>query len=239
MQLYPAIDLRQGRVVRLAQGEAGRETAYHGDPVAVAEAFVQAGARWLHVVDLDRAFGTGSNMPLIRRVVEAVRGRARVQTGGGIRSLAALEEVLELGVDRVVLGTALVREPALVPAALARAGNERIAVGLDARGGRIAIRGWTETTDLLLEQVALQVRDQGVVRVVYTDVARDGMLGGPDLAGAGALGALGFRVILSGGIASLDDLRAARAAGLEGAIVGRALYEGRFGLAEALEAVGG
>ncbi|HXG45367.1 MAG TPA: 1-(5-phosphoribosyl)-5-[(5-phosphoribosylamino)methylideneamino]imidazole-4-carboxamide isomerase [Gemmatimonadales bacterium] len=238
MHLYPAIDLRQGRVVRLAQGEAGRETAYHADPVAVAEAFVQAGAQWLHVVDLDRAFGTGSNTPLIRRVVESVRGRARVQIGGGIRSLAALDEVLALGVDRVVLGTAVAREPALVPAALARAGNERIAVGLDARGGRIAIRGWTETTDLLLEQVAVQVRDQGVVRVVYTDVARDGMLTGPDLGGARALGELGLRVILSGGIASLNDLRAARAAGLEGAIVGRALYEGRFGLAQALEAAG-
>ncbi len=239
MELYPAIDLRQGRVVRLAQGEPGRETAYHEDPVALAEEFIRTGARWLHVVDLDRAFGTGANTALIRRVVASVRNRARVQTGGGIRSLAALEEVLELGADRVVLGTAAVREPALVPAALARAGTERIAVGLDARDGRIAIRGWTETTELRLHDVAVQVRDQGVARVIYTDVARDGMLSGPDLSGARALQDLGLRVIVSGGIASLDDLRAARGAGLEGAIVGRALYEGRFGLAQALEAAGG
>ncbi len=237
MQLYPAIDLRHGRVVRLAQGEAGRETAYQSDPVAQAEQFLAAGTRWLHLVDLDRAFGTGSNTGLIQRVVEAARGRAQVQVGGGLRSLAALDEVLELGADRVVLGTAVVRDPSLVPAALARAGPERVVVGLDAREGRLAIRGWTETTDLPVREVAAQVRREGVVRVVYTDVARDGMLSGPDLEGACALQGLGLRVILSGGVASLYDLRAARAAGLEGAIVGRALYEGRFALAQALEAV--
>jgi phosphoribosylformimino-5-aminoimidazole carboxamide ribotide isomerase len=237
VELFPAIDIRAGRVVRLSQGESSRETTYHHDPVAQAERFAQAGARWLHLVDLDRAFGTGDNLELISRVAAAVGSRVRIQAGGGIRSLDALRAVLELGVARAVLGTAAVIEPALVPDALALAGPERLAIGLDTRGNHIAIRGWVETTELVADDVCRRVLAAGAQTVIYTDVSRDGMLTGPDLEGAKRLQELGARVIASGGVATLDDLRAAGKAGLLGAIVGRALYEGRFTLEEALGAV--
>ena len=237
MDLFPAIDLRAGRVVRLAQGEASRETRYHDDPVALAEQFISAGARWIHVVDLDRAFGTGDNLAVIQAVASRLGTRVRIQVGGGIRSRAALEAVLGLGVARAVLGTAAVTDPGLVPLALKLAGGERLAIGLDAKAGRVAIRGWVETTDLLVEDVCRRILAEGAKTVVYTDVARDGMLTGPDLEGARRLAGLGAAVIASGGVSTLDDLRAARAAGLAGAIVGRAIYEGKFNVAQALEAI--
>jgi phosphoribosylformimino-5-aminoimidazole carboxamide ribotide isomerase len=237
VDLYPAIDLRAGRVVRLSQGEAARETSYHDDPVAQAERFVSAGAHWLHVVDLDRAFGTGDNLALIGTIASRMAGRVRVQVGGGVRSLDALRAVLELGVTRAVLGTAAVTDPALVASALAAAGSERVAIGLDTKAGRVAIRGWVETTELLAEDVCRRVLAEGARTIIYTDVSRDGMLSGPDLAGASRLKALGAAVIASGGVSSLADLRAVEAAGLAGAIVGRALYEGRFTVEEALAAV--
>ena len=236
MDLFPAIDLRAGRVVRLAQGEAGRETRYHDDPVAQAEQFTSAGARWIHVVDLDRAFGTGDNLAVIQAIASRMGTRVRIQVGGGLRSLAALEAVLGLGVARAVLGTAAVTDPVLVPAALRLAGGDRLAIGLDAKGGKVAIRGWVETTDLLVEDVCRRVLAEGARTVVYTDVARDGMMTGPDIEGAVRLTALGAQVIASGGVSTLDDLRAIRSAGLAGAIVGRAIYEGKFGVDQALEA---
>jgi phosphoribosylformimino-5-aminoimidazole carboxamide ribotide isomerase len=236
VELFPAIDLKAGRVVRLSQGQSSRETTYHLDPVAQAERFVAAGARWLHVVDLDRAFGTGENLELIGRIARQVGGGARIQVGGGIRSLDALSAVLDLGVTRAVLGTSAVIEPAMVPQALALAGPERLAIGLDARGTRVAIRGWVETTDLVVDDVCRRILTAGVRTVIYTDVARDGMLTGPDLEGAKRLMDLGAEVIASGGVSTLEDLRAAGVARLYGAIVGRALYEGRFTLEEALEA---
>lgn len=237
MDLYPAIDLRSGRVVRLSQGQAARETSYHDDPVAQAERFVAVGARWLHIVDLDRAFGTGDNLALIKAIAARVAGKVRVQVGGGLRSLDALRAVLELGVSRAVLGTAAVTDPALVAGALAIAGSERVAIGLDTKEGRVAIRGWVETTELLSEDVCRQVLSEGAKTIIYTDVSRDGMLSGPDLAGAIRLKRLGAAVIASGGVSSLEDLRAVAAAGLSGAIVGRALYEGRFTVEQALAAV--
>lgn len=237
MDLYPAIDLRAGRVVRLAQGEAGRETRYHDDPVAQAERFIAAGARWIHVVDLDRAFGTGDNVAVLQAITARVGNRVNIQTGGGLRTLDAVEAVLDLGVARAVLGTALVTEPSLLTAALDRMGSERLAIGLDAKGGKIAIRGWVETTDLLVEEVCRRILAEGARTVIYTDVTRDGMLTGPDLDGARRLMALGAEVIASGGVSTLEDLRAARAAGLAGAIVGRAIYEGKFAVAQALEAI--
>ena len=236
MDLLPAIDLRHGRVVRLSQGEAARETVYGDDPVAVAQRFVAEGAGWLHVVDLDRAFGEGDNSELVGRVIAAVAGGARVQVGGGLRTLDRIEQALGLGAARVVIGTAAVREPELLTQALAVAGTERIAVGIDARDGIIAIRGWRETAGEPARAVAERAVEQGVSTLVYTDVARDGMLQGPDLDGALALQVLGARVIASGGIASLDDLRGIREAGLAGAIVGRAIYEGRFTVGEAIKA---
>ena len=234
MELYPAVDIRAGRVVRLSQGEASRETSYHDDPVAQAEAFAAAGARWVHVVDLDRAFGSGDNLPVIRKVGARLAGAASLQVGGGIRSLDALAAVLDLGVQRAVLGTAAVTDPTFVAAALAASGSERIAIGLDTKGGFVAIRGWVETTDVRADALCRRVLREGARTIIYTDVSRDGMLTGPDVAGAAALQALGASVIASGGVASLADLRAVRDAGLAGAIVGRALYEGRFTIHEAL-----
>ncbi|MBK7714467.1 MAG: 1-(5-phosphoribosyl)-5-[(5-phosphoribosylamino)methylideneamino] imidazole-4-carboxamide isomerase [Gemmatimonadetes bacterium] len=237
MELYPAIDVRGGRVVRLSQGEAARETSYGTDPVAQAEQFVADGARWLHVVDLDRAFGTGDNLPVLARLAAALGRQVRIQVGGGLRSLEALRTVLDLGVTRGVLGTAAVTDPALVPQAVAAVGAERVAVGLDTKGGHVAIRGWVETTPLLATIVCRRVVAEGIHTIIYTDVSRDGMLSGPDLDGARALQALGAGVIASGGVASVADLCAAREAGLAGAIAGRAIYEGRFTVAAALAAL--
>ena len=239
MDLFPAIDIRHGRVVRLSQGEATRQTIYGDDPVAVAERFVEQGATWIHLVDLDRAFGDGENLSLVRRIVARLGRESRVQLGGGLRTVERVREGLEQGVRRVVIGTAAAIDPSVVPAAVAAVGTERIAVGIDARDGRVAIRGWTETVPLAAETLARRVVGEGVRTIVYTDVARDGMLTGPDLAGARRLQAAGAGVIASGGVAGLDDIRAVREAGLAGAIVGRALYEGRLDLVEALEAAAG
>jgi len=236
VDLFPAIDIRHGRVVRLSQGEATRQTVYGEDPVAVAERFAGEGATWIHVVDLDRAFGAGENLAVVRRIVALVGRRVRVQLGGGLRTVELVREGLEQGVSRAVIGTAAAIDPAIVPGAVAALGADRIAVGIDARDGRAAIRGWTETSDLTAEALARRVAGEGVRTVIYTDVARDGMLTGPDLDGALRLQATGVSVIASGGFAGAGDIRAAREAGLAGAIVGRALYEGRLTLAEALEA---
>jgi phosphoribosylformimino-5-aminoimidazole carboxamide ribotide isomerase len=236
MDLFPAIDIRQGKVVRLAQGESARVTVYAEDPATVAEQFAADGARWIHLVDLDRAFGTGDNARVVRRGVEGLGQRVRVQLGGGFRSLALIEEGISVGAARVVVGTAAAREPAIVAQAVARLGAGRIAVGLDARDGKVAVRGWTETTDEPVETLAARVIAAGASMLICTDISRDGMLTGPDIEGCAALQRLGAAVIVSGGVASLDDLRRARAAGLAGAIVGRAIYEGRFTLRDALAA---
>lgn len=206
--------------------------------MAVAERFAGEGAAWIHLVDLDRAFGEGENLALVRRIVTVVGGRVRLQLGGGLRTVALVRQGLEQGVTRAVIGTAAAIDPAIVPDAVATLGPERIVVGIDARDGQVAIRGWTETSNLTADALARRVAAEGVRTVVYTDVARDGMLTGPDLDGARRLQAAGLGVIASGGIAGAGDIRAARAAGLAGAIVGRALYEGRITLAEALAAAG-
>jgi phosphoribosylformimino-5-aminoimidazole carboxamide ribotide isomerase len=239
VDLFPAIDIRHGRVVRLSQGEATRQTVYGEDPVAVAERFAEQGATWIHVVDLDRAFGDGENLALVRRIVARAGWRARVQLGGGLRTVDLVREGLDQGVSRAVIGTAAAVDPTVVPVAVAACGAERIAVGIDARDGLVAIRGWTETSSLGADALAARVVGEGVRTVVYTDVARDGMLTGPDLDGARRLQALGAAVIASGGVAGLEDIHAAREAGLAGAIVGRALYEGRLVLADALAAAAG
>jgi phosphoribosylformimino-5-aminoimidazole carboxamide ribotide isomerase len=237
LDLLPAIDIRSGRVVRLSQGEATRQTVYGTDPAAVAQEFADQGARWLHVVDLDRAFGEGDNEESVRRVLERVGGRLRIQVGGGFRSLDRVRLGIELGADRVVIGTAAAIDPGFLTAAAAEFPAERLAVGVDARDGRVAVRGWTETSTLTAAELTSRALASGITTLIYTDVARDGMLEGPDIPGAEALQRQGARVIASGGISSLDDLRRIAAAGLAGAIVGRALYEGRFDLPGALEAV--
>ncbi|MGN6393671.1 MAG: 1-(5-phosphoribosyl)-5-[(5-phosphoribosylamino)methylideneamino]imidazole-4-carboxamide isomerase [Gemmatimonadales bacterium] len=238
MDLFPAIDIRHGRVVRLSQGEATRQTVYGNDPVAVAARFADQGARWIHVVDLDRAFGDGENLALVRQIVARAGWHARVQLGGGLRSVAAVREGLAQGVTRIVLGTAAALDPEIVSASVNAEGGERIAVGIDARDGRVAIRGWTETSPMSADALARRVAGEGIRTVIYTDVARDGMLAGPDVDGARRLGQTGLDVIASGGVSSIADLRAIAAAGLAGAIVGRALYEGRFTLRDALAAAG-
>jgi phosphoribosylformimino-5-aminoimidazole carboxamide ribotide isomerase len=236
LDLYPAIDIRSGRVVRLSQGEATRQTVYGDDPAGVADRFAAQGASWIHVVDLDRAFESGGNDAAIRALIRRVEGRARIQLGGGFRTLDRLRQGLELGIARAVIGTAAAIDPRFVPSAIAVAGADRLAVGVDARNGMVAIRGWTETFDTRAEDLASRVVREGVAIVIYTDVSRDGMLAGPDLEGARALRRCGARVICSGGVSTSADVRAACDAGLAGVIVGRALYEGRLALADALEA---
>jgi phosphoribosylformimino-5-aminoimidazole carboxamide ribotide isomerase len=238
VDLFPAIDIRNGRVVRLSQGEPTRQTVYGDDPIATAERFIEQGARWIHVVDLDRAFEVGSNLELIRGLVRQLGSRAAVQLGGGLRSLDLVRAGVELGAARVVVGTAAAMNPGFIPAAVGALGAHCLAVGIDVRQGLVALRGWSETSSRRGDDLAREVVGEGIETLVYTDIERDGMLRGPDLAGAVALRTLGAQVIASGGIASADDIRAACAAGLDGVIVGRALYEGRVSLAEGLEAAG-
>jgi phosphoribosylformimino-5-aminoimidazole carboxamide ribotide isomerase len=237
VELYPAIDIRSGRVVRLSQGEATRQTVYGEDPAAVAEAFVAAGARWIHVVDLDRAFEEGDNEAAVRRVIQRVSGRAAIQAGGGFRTLALVRRGLDLGLSRVVVGTAAATEPDFLRALAAGVPVERLAVGIDARDGKVAVRGWIETASLTAIELARRAVDAGIHTLIYTDVVRDGMLQGPDVSGALRLKDEGAAVIVSGGISSLADLQRAAEAGLSGAIVGRAIYEGRFDLPQALRTV--
>ena len=236
MDLLPAIDIRNGRVVRLSQGERSRQTVYGDDPVAVAERFVSEGASWIHVVDLDRAFGTGENLAAVRRVAERFASQLRLQLGGGLRSLDLIREALDLGFSRAVIGTAAAADPDFVPTALSRLRGERLAVGIDAREGMVAVRGWTETSTIRADELAQRVVAAGIQTLIYTDISRDGMLSGPDIAGAVALQASGARVIVSGGVGGSADVRAACEAGVDGVIVGRALYEGRLRVSEAIQA---
>ena len=242
MDLYPAIDLRAGRCVRLYQGDYARETAYGVDPVTVARAFAAAGARWIHVVDLDAArTGTPENRPVIAAVAAAVGPTVNVQASGGVRDQASAEELLACGVDRVVLGTAAVENPELV---CDLAGHHQVAVGIDARGREVAVRGWTEKSGVDLFDLLARFADRGVAAVIVTDISRDSTLAGPDVEGlAAVLEATDIPVIASGGVGALPDLEAlatlsAGGRGLEGAIVGKALYEGKFTVEEAIAACG-
>lgn len=236
--VYPAVDIAAGRCVRLLQGRFGTETVYSDDPVEVALGFCRAGATWLHVVDLDGArSGIAANRELVLEV--ARRATCPVQAGGGMRSLEDVEEVLTAGAARAVLGTVALEDPTALEDACRRYG-EKIAVSLDARGGELASHGWTVGTGVPVLDAVEAFERAGVAMFVYTDVGRDGTLGGPDLQGLLRLKeATSLPVIASGGIGSLDDLRAvARLAsrGVVGAVVGRALYEQRFDLGAAIAA---
>jgi phosphoribosylformimino-5-aminoimidazole carboxamide ribotide isomerase len=242
-ELYPAIDLRGGRAVRLLRGDYAAETVYSDDPVAVARSFEAAGARWIHVVDLDAArSGEAGNLDLVAAVAKSVA--SKVETGGGVRSVAAAERLIDAGVARVVIGTAAVERPELVTELAGRFPGQ-VAVGLDARGRQVAVKGWTETTGADLVELARRFEGQGVSALIVTEIGRDGTMDGPALDQLGAvLEATSVDVIASGGVGTLDDIRAL--AGLEhggadggsrrlaGIIVGRALYEGRFTVEEAL-----
>jgi phosphoribosylformimino-5-aminoimidazole carboxamide ribotide isomerase len=237
LELYPSIDIRSGRVVRLSQGDVSRATVYDQDPVAMAELFVWQGARWLHIVDLDRAFGDGENSAVIDRIVQRVGSYVQIQLGGGLRTMERVREVLSLEVARIVLGTTAITDADFAASVLQVAGSTRVAASIDARHGRVALRGWLETSTLKAEDVARQLVKQGIQTIVYTDVSREGMYYGPDIKGSVALQELGAGVIASGGVGSLDDLRALRQAGLAGTVIGRALYEKRFTLQTAFKAV--
>lgn len=235
MDLFPAIDLRGGKCVRLVQGDYAQETVYGGDPVAMAKEFEAAGAPWVHVVDLDAA---RSGRPENRDVVAAIAAAVSVpvQTGGGIRDEFSAEALLGAGVRRVVIGTAALEQPALVRRLAARHPG-RIVVGLDGRAGEAALRGWTEGSGVTVLDAVSRFEDVGVAAFVVTDISRDGMLAGPDLPGLRAvLERTTVDVIASGGVASLDDLRALAALPVAGAIVGKAIYEGVFSVEEAVAA---
>jgi len=233
--LYPAIDLRGGRVVRLTQGDYDAETVYGDDPVAVATSFADAGAPWVHVVDLDAArTGDPVNRPVVGRIATALAGRAKLQNGGGVRSLDDARRLTDAGVDRVVMGSAAVRRPELVAEV---SDVVPVAVGLDHRDGELATDGWTEGSDVQLADAL--TRFPTASAFVITDISRDGMLTGPDITGlAAAVAATRTPVIASGGVSSLDDVRAlASIPGLGGIITGRAVYEGRLTVGDAVRAL--
>jgi phosphoribosylformimino-5-aminoimidazole carboxamide ribotide isomerase len=237
--LFPAIDLKDGEAVRLQQGDMARATVFHRDPAEQARIFAAQGFDYLHIVDLDGAFaGKPMNAAAVECILAAVR--IPVQLGGGIRDHATIEGWLGKGVTRVIIGTAAVRDPALVKAAAKRFPG-RVAVGLDARDGKIAVQGWAEASELSALDIARRFEDAGVAAIVYTDIARDGMLKGLNLdATIGLADAVSIPVIASGGLASLDDIRALlhpRARKLAGAIAGRALYDGRLDPGAALKLI--
>jgi phosphoribosylformimino-5-aminoimidazole carboxamide ribotide isomerase len=237
--LFPAIDLKNGEAVRLQQGDMARATVFNRDPAAQAEAFERQGFEYLHIVDLDGAFaGKPMNAAAVERMLAAVT--IPVQLGGGIRDRATIDAWLEKGIARVIIGTAAVRDPELVKEA-ARACPGRIAVGLDARDGKVAVEGWAETSELTALEVAKRFEAAGVAAIIHTDVTRDGMLKGPNLEATIALAdAISIPVIVSGGFGAIDDIRALlapRAQKLAGAILGRALYDGRVDAAAALRLV--
>lgn len=247
MDLYPAIDLRGGRCVRLHQGDFAAETVYDDDPVGVARAFAEAGAGWIHVVDLDAArTGEPANLAVVAAIAAAVS--CAVEVGGGVRSPAAAAALLDVGVDRVIVGTAAVEQPELVDGLCARHPG-RIAVGLDARGREVAVRGWVAGSGADLLDLARRFEDAGVAALVVTEIARDGTMTGPDLGQLRAvLEVTATPVVASGGVGGLPDLEAlagltvtgpdGAVRRLTGAIAGRAIYEGRFTVAEALAVLG-
>jgi phosphoribosylformimino-5-aminoimidazole carboxamide ribotide isomerase len=236
MILYPAIDLKEGRCVRLVQGDMASATIFNENPAAQAAAFEAQGFSHLHVVDLDGAF---AGKPMNAHAVEGILARVRmpVQLGGGIRDMATVEGWLTKGIARVIIGTAAVRDPAFVRAA-AKAFPGRVAVGLDARDGLVAVEGWAEVSTVTAVDIARQFEDAGVAAIIYTNIARDGMLKGVDWEGTLALAqAVSIPVVASGGLASIEDIRTLVSppySGLEGAIAGRALYDRRLDPDEAL-----
>ncbi len=236
MILYPAIDLKEGRCVRLRQGDMAQATVFNLDPAAQAASFEADGFSWLHVVDLDGAF---AGKPMNGAAVDGILARVRfpVQLGGGIRDMATVEGWLAKGIARVIIGTAAVRDPEFVKRA-AHAFPGQVAVGIDARDGFVAVEGWAETSSLSALELGQRFEDAGVCAIIYTDIARDGMLQGLNMEGTRALAeALSIPVIASGGLASMDDVRALLAPAnrrIAGAITGRALYDGRLHAGEAL-----
>ena len=232
--VYPAIDLRGGKVVRLKEGDPARMTAYSDDPAETAQRWLSAGASWLHVVNLDGAFGEHDDAN--RSALEAIlKTGTPVQFGGGLRSLAAIEHAFAIGVSRVVLGTVAIEQPPVVEDALKKFGSEHIAVGIDARDGLVRVRGWKDASGVSATDLALHMRTLGLRTVIFTDVSRDGLGSGLNIPSTCELADVsGLAVVASGGVRTLADVIAARDANLAGVIIGRALYEGTIDLREAL-----
>lgn len=237
MILYPAIDLKDGQAVRLLRGDMEKATVFNNDPAAQAKAFETAGAEWLHLVDLNGAF---AGIPVNAAAVETILAATSIpaQLGGGIRDMATIEAWLSKGLARVILGTVAVEDPTLVAEA-ARSFPNQIAVGIDARAGRVATRGWAEETDVTATELAKRFEDAGVAAIIYTDIDRDGAMGGPNIAATEALArAVNIPVIASGGVSRLADLTELKETGIiAGAISGRALYDGALSLEQALAAL--
>ena len=240
MILYPAIDLKDGQAVRLLRGDMEKAMVFNDDPAAQARAFVDAGCDWLHLVDLNGAFaGTPVNGAAVEAILAACPGTP-AQLGGGIRDMGTIADWLEKGLARVILGTVAVEDPALVREAAA-AFPGQVAVGIDARGGRVATKGWAEETEVEATDLARRFEDAGIAAIIYTDIDRDGAMGGPNVAATEALArAVSIPVIASGGVSRLEDLTALKATGvIAGAISGRALYDGALDLGAALAALRG
>ena len=237
--VYPAIDLRAGKVVRLKEGDPARMTAYSDDPAETARRWLSADANWLHVVNLDGAFGESdstNHMALQNILGVANELNARVQFGGGMRSLDMIDAALSLGVHRVVLGTIAVEKPGLIETAIRKFGTQRIAVGIDARDGLVRVRGWKENSGISAKDLALQMKSGGLRTVIFTDVSRDGLGSGLNITATRELAKVsGLDLIASGGVHTVEDVRAARDANLSGVIIGRALYEGTIDLEKALQ----
>ena len=237
MLIFPAVDIKDGYCVRLKQGRKEEMTIYSPDPVNVARQWERQGAEWLHVVDLDGAFsGVPRNREIIREMVRTLS--IPIQLGGGIRNPEAAREYLELGVSRIIIGTGALGDRGLLRALLEEFGPEKVIVGIDARDGMVAIRGWEDVTTVGALDLAFQMKDLGVIRIVYTDIVRDGVLQGPNIPAIRNMAAsTGLAVIASGGVSTPEDIAGLREIpGVEGAIVGKALYEGRITLTEALQA---
>lgn len=236
MILLPAIDIKDGRCVRLYQGDYNQVTTYGNDPVEMALRWQNAGASWLHVVDLD---GAAQGQPLIVDLIKRIRAATtlHIEVGGGMRALDHIEQVLATGIDRVILGTVAITDRGLLQEAVAR-WRERIVVGIDARDGQVAISGWRETSQVRAVTLARELSEQGVQRFVYTDIARDGVLGGPNIKALVEMQqASSSALIASGGVGSLADLHALAQTGVEGAIVGKAIYTGDVDLARAIQEI--
>ena len=236
MDIYPAVDIKDGKCVNLVRGEFDRSTVFDDSPIDAALGWAEAGASWIHVVDLDGArAGSPVNVEIVRQMVDSTG--CRIQLGGGIRNLQDVELILALGVERAILGTAAVENLDLVTTA-ASAFPGRIAVGLDTRAGKLATHAWTSDTDILATDMAVRVAAAGAAALIHTDIQRDGMLSGANVDASAALaGSADIPVIVSGGVSSLEDVRRTALAGLGGVIIGRALYTGAIDLKSAIEAV--
>lgn len=238
MNIYPAVDIKGGKCVRLVQGDFDKETVYLENPVEAAKMWQDQGAKWIHVVDLDGAkSGTPSNVDVIKNIRKALS--ANIQVGGGIRNMSTVENYLNLGVNRVIFGSSAITNLSLVKETIDRFGADKVAVGIDVRQNQVAIEGWTKSSGIAIEKVLGQLKDMGVKTIIYTDISRDGMMKGPNFTGIEKVLSFGdFSVIASGGISSMQDLKQLALyenKGLEGAIIGKALYSGALDLKTVLK----